>query len=149
MKRNIIIICLTVNLALWVSVLGQEAFFRRSLVLAPEPEHCVVCSVKYHAPALLDLSTGELGEMEVYSPHPHPGGRDRRRTADRRLPHLGLRRVGAPRQRGGPGEHADPAQKQQDHGPGPVLPLLPGHAVSGPCRLGHPGRLWGAPGLAR
>lgn len=41
MKRNIIIICLTVNLALWVSVLGQEAFFRRSLVLAPEPEHCV------------------------------------------------------------------------------------------------------------
>lgn len=70
MKRNIIIICLTVNLALWVSVLGQEAFFRRSLVLAPEPEHCVVCSVKYHAPALLNPSTGELGEMAVYGPHP-------------------------------------------------------------------------------
>lgn len=35
------------------------------------PEQCVLCmDYPYHAPALLNLSTGEIGELTVYDPHP-------------------------------------------------------------------------------
>lgn len=38
------------------------------------PKQCVLCSEHpYHAPALLNLSTGEIGELTVYDPHPVKG----------------------------------------------------------------------------
>lgn len=42
----------------------------KSLVLTPEPEICVLCGggIPYHAPVLVNLSTGEAGEMRVYDP---------------------------------------------------------------------------------
>ena len=38
-----------------------------------EPEICALCGsgMKYHAPVILDLSTGEVAEMQVYEPHPY------------------------------------------------------------------------------
>ena len=47
----------------------------KSLVLTPEPEICAMCGngIPYHAPVLVDLSTGETGELRVYDPDPrHP-----------------------------------------------------------------------------
>lgn len=37
----------------------------------PDPERCALCGegIRYHAPCLLDLSTGQMGEMVVYTPH--------------------------------------------------------------------------------
>ena len=41
-------------------------------MIAPEPEECVVCDnlqgPRFHAPCLLELSTGELTELEIYEP---------------------------------------------------------------------------------
>lgn len=38
----------------------------------PDPEQCALCGggIRYHAPCLLNLSTGQMGEMVVYTPHP-------------------------------------------------------------------------------
>ena len=42
-----------------------------AILPAPEPERCVICdSIPFHAPALVNLETGEVGELEVYEPHP-------------------------------------------------------------------------------
>ncbi len=42
-----------------------------SLTPAPEPDHCAICdSIPFHAPALINLATGEVGELEIYEPHP-------------------------------------------------------------------------------
>ena len=42
------------------------------ILIAPEPEECVVCDnlqgPRFHAPCLLELSTGELTELEIYEP---------------------------------------------------------------------------------
>lgn len=42
----------------------------KSLVFTPEPEICALCrngsGISYHAPVLVDLSTGEVGELQVY-----------------------------------------------------------------------------------
>ena len=37
----------------------------------PDPERCALCGggIHYHAPCLLNLSTGQIGEMAVYTPH--------------------------------------------------------------------------------
>lgn len=41
----------------------------------PEPERCAICtSLKRHAPCLLNLSTGEIRELELYEPHPYKVG---------------------------------------------------------------------------
>lgn len=51
------------DLALW-----------KSLVIAPEPETCAICGngsgIPYHAPVLVNLATGEAGELQVYDPDP-------------------------------------------------------------------------------
>lgn len=40
----------------------------------PDPEHCSLCGsgngMWYHAPCVLNLSTGEISELQVYAPHP-------------------------------------------------------------------------------
>ena len=42
-----------------------------SLLPAPEPDRCAICdSIPYHAPALVNLATCEVGELAVYEPHP-------------------------------------------------------------------------------
>ena len=42
-----------------------------TILPAPEPERCAICdSIPFHAPALVNLETGEVGELEVYEPHP-------------------------------------------------------------------------------
>ena len=42
-----------------------------AILPAPEPERCAICeSIPYHAPALVNLTTGEVGELSVYEPHP-------------------------------------------------------------------------------
>ena len=33
------------------------------------PEDCVMCRFRYHAPCLLELATGEMGEIRLYAPH--------------------------------------------------------------------------------
>ena len=43
----------------------------RAILPAPEPERCAICdSIPFHAPALVNLATGEVGELAVYDPHP-------------------------------------------------------------------------------
>ena len=38
---------------------------------APNPKRCSICnSIPMHAPALVNLATGEVGELTVYDPHP-------------------------------------------------------------------------------
>lgn len=47
-----------------------------SIRTLPEPEQCALCSeeIPYHAPCLLNLSTGQLGELTVYTNDPtRPG----------------------------------------------------------------------------
>lgn len=41
----------------------------------PEPDQCALCdSAPCHAPCLVNLSTGEVGELTVYEPHPFKAG---------------------------------------------------------------------------
>lgn len=50
--------------------LQQEITFWQEVATAPEPENCALCAFKEdgirHAPVLLDLSTGAIGEMRIY-----------------------------------------------------------------------------------
>ena len=42
-----------------------------AILPASEPERCAICdSIPMHAPALINLATGEVGELAVYDPHP-------------------------------------------------------------------------------
>ena len=42
-----------------------------TILPAPNPRRCAICdSIPYHAPALVNLATGEVGELTVYEPHP-------------------------------------------------------------------------------
>lgn len=40
-----------------------------------EPVHCPICEgLRCHAPCLVNLHTGEIGELELYEPHPFKVG---------------------------------------------------------------------------
>ena len=42
-----------------------------TILPAPNPKRCAICdSIPMHAPALVNLATGEVGELAVYDPHP-------------------------------------------------------------------------------
>ena len=42
-----------------------------TILPVPNPKRCAICdSIPYHAPALVNLATGEVGELAVYEPHP-------------------------------------------------------------------------------
>lgn len=46
-----------------------------TILPASEPERCAICdSIPMHAPALVNLATGEVGELTVYEPHPFQAG---------------------------------------------------------------------------
>ena len=67
---------LTLSSALGYSVArskaNEETNFWREAVTVKLPECCVVCENgegrPYHAPVLVNLSTGEIGEMQIYDP---------------------------------------------------------------------------------
>lgn len=47
----------------------------RAILPAPEPDPCAICdAIPYHAPCLVNLATGEVGELTVYEPHPFKAG---------------------------------------------------------------------------
>lgn len=61
--RRIILVFITV-----VLLLSMVACYDIS---APEPERCRVCDyIPSHAPCLVNLKTGEVGEIALYEPHP-------------------------------------------------------------------------------
>ena len=40
------------------------------IVAPPDSEDCSICGhLKFHAPCILNLATGEIGELELYQPH--------------------------------------------------------------------------------
>ena len=42
-----------------------------TILPAHNPKRCAICdSIPHHAPALVNLATGEVGELTVYEPHP-------------------------------------------------------------------------------
>ena len=55
--------------------IAAERSIANSLANSPEPEICALCGngsgTSYHAPVLVNLSTGEIGELRVYNPDPH------------------------------------------------------------------------------
>lgn len=52
----------------------KELTFWKSVVFTLEPERCALCGNgerrRYHAPCIVKLATGEIGELRVYDPHP-------------------------------------------------------------------------------
>ena len=78
-KAMVIGILLTAFFSVGVFLRGavaeRDIALWKSLVLTPEPEICALCGngIPYHAPVLVNLSTGEAGELRVYDPDPrHP-----------------------------------------------------------------------------
>ncbi len=69
---------LTVSFILGVFVQGacsdRTIAFWRSIAATPQPEVCALCGnghgPRYHAPVLVNLSTGSVGELRVYDPDP-------------------------------------------------------------------------------
>lgn len=43
-----------------------------AMAVLPDPEQCALCGegMRHHAPCLMDLSTGQMGELKVYTDHP-------------------------------------------------------------------------------
>lgn len=83
--RGIVCILLVVVVALASFVGGfylchsltkEVASMWKTIALAPEPERCSLCEVgiNYHAPCLINISSGELVELAVYEPHPEKIG---------------------------------------------------------------------------
>jgi hypothetical protein len=75
---------LALSLALLAAVfavaLAAREYRRANL---PEPEHCALCGREYvcHAPALLNLATGEIASLEIYAFDPFlPDEIDKSRT---------------------------------------------------------------------
>lgn len=61
--------CVKIGIALlvWLSLNNLGSL----LAPVPEPESCSLCSGRpYHAPCIVNLSTGEVGELQVYDPDP-------------------------------------------------------------------------------
>lgn len=57
-KRYSVLITICVVLAVWY------------INDPPEPRRCALCDhIKCHAPCLVNLSTGEVGEVTIYEPH--------------------------------------------------------------------------------
>lgn len=64
-KRN----CLVLLLAVAVLIAAAVVWSNREI------EHCSICEgLRRHAPCLVNLRTGEVGELELYEPHPFKVG---------------------------------------------------------------------------
>lgn len=67
--------CFAFGIFLRGIIAERDMEFWKSLVLTPDPETCALCGsgILYHPPVLVNLSTGEAGELRVYDPDPrHP-----------------------------------------------------------------------------
>lgn len=57
---------------------SRDAAFWRSIAATPEPERCALCGggdeARCHAPVLVDLAAGAVGELRVYDPDPQRPG---------------------------------------------------------------------------
>lgn len=63
------------RIALILLVILILVIFLYNAMPAPEPEHCSLCGyIPSHAPCLINLSTGEVGELRVYETHPFKVG---------------------------------------------------------------------------
>lgn len=83
-RKRIVLAALAVVAAFCVGIAARGELRRN----APEPEHCVLCNSGYtcRAPALLNLATGEIAELEVYAFDPRlPDKIDKTRTGFMRL----------------------------------------------------------------
>lgn len=61
MKKYVILIIFVTLILVFVS----------AILPTPNPQYCTICdSIPYHAPCLVNLATGEMGELTVYEPHP-------------------------------------------------------------------------------
>ena len=63
---TVLTFCVLAGVVFW-----KDHQFRKTLETTPEPELCALCGDGeqmpwFHAPALIDLSTGEIGELRVY-----------------------------------------------------------------------------------
>lgn len=47
-----------------------------AIIDIPDPKQCTLCGkgMRYHAPVLVNLSTGQMGEIQVYTNHPSRQG---------------------------------------------------------------------------
>jgi hypothetical protein len=56
----------------------------KAIATTPEPELCTICdNHAYHAPCIIKLSTGQLGEMQIYDNDPgYPGKLAEEQTLD-------------------------------------------------------------------
>lgn len=80
-KHIVVTVGITIVFALFLTCciflrdIAADRDIANSLANSPEPEICVLCGngsgVSYHAPVVVNLSTGEIGEMRVYDPDPH------------------------------------------------------------------------------
>ncbi|MBD5147641.1 MAG: hypothetical protein HDT19_02455 [Oscillibacter sp.] len=80
-KIGIVILRIIIGLALYSAFcmilqnMAADRGIAKSLADTPEPEVCALCGngngTSYHAPVVVNLSTGETGEMQVYDPDPH------------------------------------------------------------------------------
>lgn len=75
-KHHMVILMATaiVSLASAVVVFLWDAAFWKFIAITPEPETCSICEdgngIRYHAPVLVNLSTGMLWELEIYDNDP-------------------------------------------------------------------------------
>lgn len=63
--------CLGFGLCAFVA--REEVGVWKAIALTEEPDRCALCKngegINYHAPCLVNLSTGAVGELAVYAPH--------------------------------------------------------------------------------
>lgn len=71
---NIVSIASAIFIVFAYFALLQNTFFWKNIAMTPEPDCCSVCGngdgVRYHAPALVNLSTGMVWELEIYDNDP-------------------------------------------------------------------------------
>lgn len=57
-RISILLLVIVAILAIW------------DVIAPPDPEECSICGhLKCHAPCILNLATGEIGELELYQPN--------------------------------------------------------------------------------
>lgn len=71
---DIVAIAATIIIVLAYFALLRDTAYWKSIATTPEPELCSLCEdgkgVRYHAPALINLSTGAVWELEIYDNDP-------------------------------------------------------------------------------
>lgn len=68
---NAVLAAALLGAALFLLWVGRDAAFRKAMAEVPEPDACALCGGRrYHAPCLVNLATGEVGELCVYDADP-------------------------------------------------------------------------------